>query len=86
MRSVRTVSREWDSHYGPSYRFREESNRRILMRREGYKYDQAYSWVMRFNEDHKVVQVRAYLDSAMVKQAMEENVCPSHRAPVNMDI
>jgi ketosteroid isomerase-like protein len=48
----------------------------------GLKFDNTYAWVIRFNEDGQIVEVRAYLDSWMVKQAIEENECPSHRAPV----
>lgn len=35
---------------------------------------------MRFDEDGIIVEVRAYLDSWMVKQAIEENEAPSRRA------
>jgi ketosteroid isomerase-like protein len=48
----------------------------------GLKFDNTYAWVVRFDEGGQVVEVRAYLDSWMVKQAIEENECPSHRAPV----
>ncbi|BFZ55796.1 hypothetical protein PYCC9005_002837 [Savitreella phatthalungensis] len=50
--------------------------------KSGLKFDNTYAWVVRFNDQHKVVQVRAYLDSWMVKQAIEENEAPSHRAPI----
>ncbi|KAF2084505.1 hypothetical protein K490DRAFT_59482 [Saccharata proteae CBS 121410] len=46
------------------------------------KFENTYAWVMRFDEEGMVVQVRAYLDSTLVKQAIEENECPSRRAPV----
>ncbi|KAI9879772.1 MAG: hypothetical protein M1830_007214 [Pleopsidium flavum] len=39
----------------------------------GLKFDNTYAWVTRWNKDGKIVQVRAYLDSALVKQALEEN-------------
>jgi len=39
----------------------------------GLKYDNTYAWVCRWNKDGQIVQVRAYLDSALVKQAIEEN-------------
>lgn len=48
----------------------------------GLKFDNTYSWCMRFDESGMVVEVRAYLDSWMVKQAIEENEVPSRRAPV----
>lgn len=37
---------------------------------------------MRFDEDGIIVEVRAYLDSWMVKQAIEENEAPSRRADI----
>lgn len=37
---------------------------------------------MRFDETGMIVEVRAYLDSWMVKQAIEENEVPSHLALV----
>jgi hypothetical protein len=36
---------------------------------------------MRFDESGTIVEVRAYLDSWMVKQAIEENEVSSNRAP-----
>jgi len=51
--------------------------------KNGLNFDNTYCWVMRFDEEGKVVQVRAYLDSTIVKQALEENECPSHRAPTS---
>ena len=49
--------------------------------KNGLDFDNTYAWVLRFNEEGKVVQVRAYLDSALVQQAIVENECPSYRAP-----
>ena len=46
----------------------------------GLKFDNTYAWCMRFDEDGIIVEVRAYLDSWMVKQAIEENEAPSRRA------
>jgi hypothetical protein len=37
---------------------------------------------MRFDDSGTIVEIRAYLDSWMVKQAIEENEVPSKRAPV----
>jgi len=48
----------------------------------GLKFDNTYAWCIRFDEAGMIVQVRAYLDSWMVKQAIEENEVPSRRAPV----
>lgn len=57
----------------------------MVMVWEGLKFENTYAWVVRFDEEGKVVQVRAYLDSTLVKQGLEENECPSHRAPVDVD-
>lgn len=46
----------------------------------GMKFDNTYAWCMRFDENGTIVEVRAYLDSWMVKQAIEENEAPSRRA------
>lgn len=51
----------------------------------GFKFDNTYAWCMRFDESGKVVEVRAYLDSWMVKHGIEQNEGgnpESHRAPV----
>jgi len=53
--------------------------------KNGFDFDNTYAWCVRFDEHHKVVQVRAYLDSAMVKQAIEENECPSKRAETKIE-
>lgn len=50
--------------------------------KSGLKFDNTYAWCMRFDEEGMIVEVRAYLDSWMVKQAIEENEVPSRRAPV----
>lgn len=39
----------------------------------GMPYPQRYAWVMRFDERGVIVQVRAYLDSALVQKAVESN-------------
>ncbi|KAI9688968.1 MAG: hypothetical protein M1822_000705 [Bathelium mastoideum] len=41
--------------------------------KNGLVYGNRYAWVHRWNEERKIVEVRAYLDSALVKQALEEN-------------
>ena len=51
----------------------------------GFKFDSTYAWCVRFDESGQVVQVGAYLDSWMVKEAIEENEegqPESRRAPV----
>jgi ketosteroid isomerase-like protein len=43
--------------------------------KNGLKFDNRYCWVCRF-EDDKIVEVRAYLDSALVARLFEENPVP----------
>ena len=53
--------------------------------KNGFKFDNTYSWCCRFDDSGTIVQVRAYLDSWMVKEAIETNEGgnpESHRAPV----
>ena len=61
-------------------------SKRIVQRADtvqsGLKFDNTYAWSMRFDEDGIIVEVRAYLDSWMVKQAIEENEAPSRRADI----
>ena len=40
--------------------------------KSGTNFANEYCWVCRF-EGEKIVQVRAYLDSALVKRVLEEN-------------
>lgn len=40
--------------------------------RNGLKFDNRYCWVMRFDGE-RIVEVRAYLDSALVARALAEN-------------
>lgn len=51
----------------------------------GFKFDNTYAWCMRFDDEGQVAEVRAYLDSEMVKEAIEANeggAPKSSRAPV----
>jgi hypothetical protein len=41
--------------------------------RTGLKYDNRFAWVTRWNTDGIIVEVRAYLDSALVNMAITEN-------------
>ncbi|KAK3671153.1 hypothetical protein LTR78_008954 [Recurvomyces mirabilis] len=41
--------------------------------KNGMEYPQRYAWVMRFDEHGIIVQVRAYLDSALVQKAVDQN-------------
>jgi ketosteroid isomerase-like protein len=43
--------------------------------KNGLKFDNRYCWVCRL-EDNKIVEVRAYLDSALVARLFEENPIP----------
>ncbi len=40
--------------------------------KNGFRFDNRYRWVCRFSGD-KIVEVRAYLDSALVAQLFQEN-------------
>jgi len=40
--------------------------------KSGLKFDNKYCWVIRFAGD-KIVEVRAYLDSALVQRVLDEN-------------
>jgi hypothetical protein len=40
--------------------------------KNGFRFDNRYCWVCRFADD-KIVEVRAYLDSALVARLFEEN-------------
>jgi hypothetical protein len=40
--------------------------------KNGFRFDNRYCWVCRFS-DGKIVQVRAYLDSALVARLFQEN-------------
>lgn len=53
--------------------------------KNGFKFDNTYAWCVRFNEEGVIVQVRAYMDSWMVKQAVEENECPSRRTDTRIE-
>lgn len=44
----------------------------------GLKYDNKFCWVTRWNTDGVIVQVRAYLDSALVYKAITENESGEH--------
>ncbi|KAK5675131.1 hypothetical protein LTS10_012205 [Elasticomyces elasticus] len=41
--------------------------------KNGMEYPQRYAWVMRFDKNNTIVQVRAYLDSALVQKAVDQN-------------
>jgi uncharacterized protein len=46
--------------------------------KNGLRFDNRYCWVCRF-EDDQIVEVRAYLDSALVARLFEENPIPEIR-------
>jgi len=39
----------------------------------GMEYNQTYAWCVRWNNEGKIVQVRAYLDTALVRDVIEAN-------------
>ena len=39
----------------------------------GKDYNNEYCWIVGFNEEGKIKSVRAYLDSAKLRDALEEN-------------
>jgi ketosteroid isomerase-like protein len=46
--------------------------------KNGLRFDNRYCWVCRFKDD-TIVEVRAYLDSALVARLFEENPIPEMR-------
>ncbi|KAI5357552.1 Putative NTF2-like domain superfamily protein [Septoria linicola] len=50
--------------------------------KNGLVFDNCYAWCCRFDDHGIIVEVRAYLDSWLVRQAIVENEAPSHRAEV----
>ena len=46
--------------------------RSLASAQNGLRFDNRYCWVSRFSAD-KIVEVRAYLDSALVARLFEEN-------------
>ena len=56
-----------------------ESKRKALIARiTGLKYDNTFSWVTRWSTEGIIVQVRAWLDSALVSKAITENESPEY--------
>jgi ketosteroid isomerase-like protein len=41
--------------------------------KSGMDYNQTYGWCVRWSEEGKIVQVRAYLDTALLKDVFEAN-------------
>ena len=51
----------------------------------GFKYDNTHAWIVHFDDNDVIVEVRGYMDTWMVNQALVENECgpvESCRAPV----
>ena len=44
--------------------------RSLATARNGMRFDNRYCWIMRF-KDERIVEVRAYLDSALVQKLMD---------------
>jgi uncharacterized protein len=49
--------------------------RSLATAKNGLRFDNRYCWLCRFSDD-KIVEVRAYLDSALVARLFEENPIP----------
>lgn len=45
---------------------------------EGALFDNTYAWMTRWNNQGQIVQVRAYLDSALVAKSVFENEGPTN--------
>ena len=41
--------------------------------KSGKPFNNVYCWIVVFNEDKKITSVRAYVDSALVQQVIDEN-------------
>lgn len=48
----------------------------LTSRITGLKYDNTFSWVTRWSTEGIIVEVRAWLDSALVAKAITENESP----------
>ena len=51
--------------------------RSMATARSGMRFDNRYCWVVRF-ENGRIVQARAYLDSALVQKLIDENPIEEH--------
>ena len=49
----------------------------------GQPYNMVYCWVARFDERGLIVQLRAYIDTALLERTLRENECPSTRAEID---
>jgi len=49
--------------------------------KNGRSYEMVYAWNIRFNDEGMIVQVRAYLDTALLTDTLRENECGSYRSP-----
>ncbi|KAJ7808895.1 hypothetical protein B0H14DRAFT_1508476 [Mycena olivaceomarginata] len=47
--------------------------RAIAVCKNELDFNDRYAWVLKFNRERKIVRVHAYLDSELVKRALEEN-------------
>lgn len=44
----------------------------------GAFFDNTYAWITRWNTEGQIIQVRAYLDSALVAKSVFENEIPTN--------
>ena len=49
-----------------------------LIKGLGVFFDNTYAWMTRWNAEGQIVQVRAYLDSALVAKVVTENETPTN--------
>lgn len=54
------------------------SVKEVLTDKIGALFDNMYSWWTRWNTEGQIVQVRAYLDSALVARSVFENERPTN--------
>ena len=44
-----------------------------LISKNGMPYNNSYCWILKFNDDKQVTSIKAYLDSALLKEVIESN-------------
>jgi ketosteroid isomerase-like protein len=54
--------------------------RSLATAKNGFRFDNRYCWICRFSGDN-IVEVRAYLDSALVARLFQENPITEESTP-----
>jgi len=49
----------------------------------GMPYRMSYAWVVRFDENKQIVQVRAYLDTNLLTETLRAHECASTEALID---